>query len=73
MTNDNDDDRALGQWLSSLQGSNIELSGIINPSRGSRNVGALLDDAGADLNFDREPPEFYKLLLDLAPKDLTRG
>lgn len=68
-----DEDAALIAWLESVQSSRLSLDRIVNPSRGGRNVGALLDDAGAGLTLDREPARFYKLLVELAPEAAKRG
>ena len=61
-------DDAFREWMRTMQASDLGEREVLNPARSGKSVGEIVKEAGGGLEFDTEPPRYYKLLRDLAPK-----
>ena len=66
-----DDRQAMAHWLKTVQGTDLDLAGIMPPTRTGSTTAQLLDELGAGRTFDTEPARYYKLLRELAPGPKT--
>ncbi len=65
-----DETDPLRVWLKTAQGIDLGARGIIDPQRSGQPIGEIVTEAGGGQVFDTEPARFYRLMADLAAKNM---